>query len=408
MLCWEYPPFSVGGLASHVEDLLSAYSGNDELECHLITLAGNSDLPPIQVKNNVYIHRIKPYDSVTAPDFITWVLQVNVAMLEYANGLTNQIDQVDVIHAHDWLVAFAARALKHSLKLPLIATIHATERGRNNGIHSSMQRYIDNVEWWLCYEAWKVICCSGHMHWEITNNFQVPADKVVIIPNGVDPGKFMKKAKSPVMEKKYAHTDKLVCFIGRLVREKGIQVLIEAAPRILSRYPNTRFAIVGKGPYQHDLMGMANGLGVGHSFDFLGYVEEEAKRYLLQNSTVACFPSLYEPFGIVALEAMICKTPVVVSQVGGFEEIIDHRITGLKAYPGNANSLGDQILAILDNRVDIKTMVEQAYQKVQHEYSWSHIAGKTMGIYLKVKDESENTKWVNAYERLLTPVSLQH
>ncbi|MDW7674224.1 MAG: glycosyltransferase family 4 protein [Bacillota bacterium] len=400
MLSWEYPPYSVGGLASHVEDLLEAYQ-DQNIECHLITLADSNSTTPIEVKHNIHIHRIKPYDSVSALDFITWVLQTNIAMLEYANGLIYRTGSFDLVHAHDWLVAFTARALKHSLKIPVIATIHATERGRNNGIHTPMQRYIDNVEWWLCYEAWQVICCSKHMHGEITRNFQVPSDKVTIIPNGVDPGKLEGKGNSPSLEQQYIATDKVVSFIGRLVREKGIQVLIDAAPKILEHYPNTRFVIAGKGPYQQELQNQVNKMGLAQQINFLGYVDDDAKKFLLNRSDIACFPSLYEPFGIVALEGMISKTPVVVSQVGGFDEIIDHGITGMKAYPGNANSLADQILAIFDKKVNVNQMIANAYQKVWDEYTWDKIAANTIEVYQEVKIEAANANWISVYDKEL-------
>ncbi|MBM7854988.1 glycogen(starch) synthase [Desulfohalotomaculum tongense] len=382
VLSWEYPPKSVGGLAQHVYDLYNSMS-KQQHEVHIITV-GSPDVPEYENVRGVKVYRVIPYQ-VSSPDFVTWVMQLNVAMLERCLSLVRDMEGVfDVIHAHDWLVAYAARALKHSLQIPLIATIHATEHGRNNGLHNDLQRHISDIEWWLCYEAWRVIVCSRYMHGEVRNVFQVPEDKLRIIPNGVNPQYFAVK-NNRVQRNDYAAPDeKIVFYVGRLVREKGVQVLLEAAPKILHYCPGTKFIIAGKGPYTIPLKRQARRMGIESRVYFTGYVDDSTRNSLYKFADVAVFPSLYEPFGIVALEAMAARTPLVVSDTGGLAEIIDHGVNGLKAYTGNPNSVADNVLHMLLNPDSAGRMKERAYKEVVEKYNWQKIAGETVRLYEEI------------------------
>ncbi|GAB4268866.1 glycosyltransferase family 4 protein [Thermincola ferriacetica] len=381
---WEYPPKSVGGLAQHVYYLSKALAKWGH-QVYVVT-CGGPDTEPVENIDGVQVHRVHSY-AVSAPDFRTWILHLNLSMLEYAVTLLNSIDGVDVVHAHDWLVAYAGRAVKHAYRIPLVATIHATEYGRNHGLHNDNQRYISDVEWWLTYEAWRVICCSSYMEQELKNFFQLPGDKIRIIPNGVEPEDF--QAPASIREER----GKMIFFIGRLVREKGVQVLLEAAPRILSQYPDTRIVIAGKGPYEDYLRAIAHGLGLNGKVEFAGYVNDMQRNRLYQQATVAAFPSLYEPFGIVALEAMAAKTPVVVGDTGGLREIVEHGVDGLKCYPGSAQSLADNILAVFNDPGLAQRLKKAGYEKVIKKYSWDAIAGQTAEVYKEIVNEAKSVNW---------------
>ncbi|WP_207640994.1 glycosyltransferase family 4 protein [Desulfofalx alkaliphila] len=391
MLSWEYPPKSVGGLAQHVYDLTKAMA-EQKHQLHLITI-GSPGVPDYENVNGVHVYRVTPYQ-VSSPDFVTWVMQLNVSMLERCLTLVRDMEEpFEVIHAHDWLVAYAARALKHSLRIPLIATVHATEYGRNNGLHNDMQRHISDIEWWLSYEAWKVIVCSHYMHNEMQQVFQVPADKLVIIPNGVDAENFS-VGQHTVPRENYASPDeKIVFYVGRMVREKGVQVLLDAVPKILHYHPNTKFIIAGKGPHLMHLKRQARRMGIEQRVYFTGYVDDNTRNSIYKHASVAVFPSLYEPFGIVALEAMAARTPVVVSDTGGLSEIINHGVNGLKAYTGNANSLADNILHLLMNPRSAREMQEKAYREVIEKYNWQGIAGKTVDLYQRVISAHYTANW---------------
>lgn len=390
MLSWEYPPKSVGGLAQHVYDLTNALAENG-VDVHLIT-AGGQGAPVFEKVHGVKVYRVEPYQ-VSSPDFVTWVAQLNVALLERAISIASTLGEIQILHAHDWLVAYAARALKHSWKIPLVATIHATEYGRNHGLHNDIQRHISDIEWWLTYEAWKVICCSYYMENELRHVFQIPQDKIKVIPNGVDNTNFQTRS-SKVRRSDYAAPDeKIVFYVGRLVREKGVQVLLDAAPEILAHHPQTKFIIAGKGPFMDALKRQAMLNGIANRVYFTGYIDDTVRNNLYHWADAAVFPSLYEPFGIVALEAMAARTPVVVSDSGGLGEIVNHGVDGLKAYSGDSHSLAQNILALLKQPQLGMKLRENAFKRVLNEFNWSKIAWQTALVYREVWEGHRRSAW---------------
>ena len=391
MLTWEYPPRIEGGLAQHVYDLSHALS-RQGVDVTVIT-CGTSGAPSFEDDRGVNVYRVTPY-ALSPPDFPLWVLQLNTAMLETV-PVINKNNKPDLIHAHDWLVAFAARALKHAYRLPLVVTIHATEFGRHNGLHTPLQNYISNVEWWLTFEAWRVIVCSRYMEHELKYIFQLPGDKVRIIHNGVDPANYEVRTARVTRDMYAAPGEKIVFYVGRLVREKGVQVLLHAVPKILAGHPRTKFVIAGKGPYQEDLKRLAARLGIAQSVYFTGYVDNEVRNALYSWADVAVFPSLYEPFGIVALEGMAARTPVVVSDTGGLSEIVEHEVDGLKVPPDAPEALASAVLRILHHPDFGRLLQDRAYKKVLTQYNWQHVARQTRSVYVEVREERQRSNWVS-------------
>ncbi|MBE3581646.1 MAG: glycosyltransferase family 4 protein [Thermoanaerobacteraceae bacterium] len=391
-LSWEYPPHSVGGLARHVEDLTHALAAQGQ-DVHVITIGRPEASGMQRQEKGVFVHRVEAYP-VHAPDFVTWVLQLNIRFLEEAIFLWRHYGPFHLIHAHDWLVAFAGRALKHAYRLPLVATIHATEAGRNRGIHNDLQRYIHSVEWWLTYEAWRVVVCSQHMREEVQGLFQVPLDKITVIPNGVMPSKFREADPPPEVRRRYAlPQERIIFFVGRLVVEKGVQVLLEAMPQVLARCPEAKLVVAGQGPMEGELKSRAWELGIAHKVCFTGYVDDRTRNQLYRLAEVAVFPSLYEPFGIVALEAMAAGVPVVVSETGGLKEIVTHGINGMRAFPGNTHSLADNIVALLQDPALAARVKEGGRRLVKEVYDWRQIARRTWELYTSVYEEYRRTPW---------------
>ncbi|MGB9791707.1 MAG: glycosyltransferase family 4 protein [Thermacetogeniaceae bacterium] len=387
MLSWEFPPRSVGGLSQHVADLSAALARIGE-DVHVVTCAAPG-APEAEVIGGVHVYRVDPYH-LPALDFITWVLQLNLSMAERAVSLISSGCAFDLVHAHDWLVAFAGRVLKHAYRLPLIATIHATEYGRNGGLHNDLQRYISDVEWWLTYEAWRVIVCSRYMEDELKRIFQLPGDKIRVVPNGVDLRRYQRVEAKELSRGLFAAPgEKIVLYVGRLVHEKGAHLLIEAVPKILYRYPKAKFVIAGKGPAADYLKGKARQLGVEGRVCFTGYVDDATRDFLYRQADVAVFPSLYEPFGMVVLEAMAARAPVVVSDVGGLSEIVQHEHNGLKFYAGNSDSLADNVLRLLIDSDLAARLAERAYRELPKLYAWDEIARKTLLVYKEVRREYE-------------------
>lgn len=387
MLTWEYPPRIVGGIARVVHDLSHVFAKQGH-EVHVITYKeGNTK--EFERDGEVFVHRIETYP-INANNLIDWVMQFNFCVIEKAADVIKKFGKFDVIHAHDWLVAYSARALKNSYKIPLVATIHATESGRNKGIHDKNQGYVNDVEWLLTYEASNVICNSLYMKYEIRNLFGKPMDNIHVVPNGINVNKFDGKERDWDFRRNYASdNEKIVFFAGRIVYEKGIQVLLDAAPKILQNYNDVKFVIAGRGPCMDDLRAQAERLGISNRVYFTGYLNDVQITKMYKAIDVAVFPSLYEPFGIVALEGMLAGAATVVSDTGGLNEIVSHGIDGMKSYAGNCNSLADSILEVLFNQDLCKQIAKNAHEKVVTEYNWEVIAKKTMEVYKETIKEAK-------------------
>ncbi len=390
MLTWEYPPRLVGGIAHVVSELSQALAHEGNEVVVITTLEEN--LPETEEAGGVTIHRVAPYHGQPL-NFFAWVHQLNLAMLERGVSLCLK-RPFDLVHAHDWLVAYAARGIKHIFQMPLIATIHATEFGRNEGLHTDEQRYIGEVEWFLTYEAWRVICNSRYMRDEIESVFNLPPDKISIIPNGIRPAAFQVSAPDPAVRQKFAAPEeKIIFFIGRLVREKGVQLLLEALPLIEARFPHVRAVIAGQGPYAEELHRLALHFGVDRRVTFAGYIDEETRNQLYAHADVAVFPSLYEPFGLVALEAMAAGTPVVVGDSGGFAETVSHGINGIRAAAGSVASLAEEICALLDDQELACRLVRHALKDLEEKYCWAFIARQYEAIYQQIVFSPEARRW---------------
>jgi glycosyltransferase involved in cell wall biosynthesis len=317
-------------------------------------------------------------------------LNMQRAASEFIRGSNGQ---VDILHAHDWLSATAAMGMKHMLRLPLVATIHSTEYGRRNGLHTPYQRMIHDMEHWLAYEAWRVICCSEYMASHVSWALGLPREKVDVIPNGVDWKEYTKPYDRKNFRRRFASPrEKLVLFVGRLVHEKGASVLVEGIPKILSRV-DAKFVIVGDGYMRDQLISRAQALHVEAKVYATGFLDDETVKLLFRTADVCVVPSLYEPFGIVALEAMAAQAPLVVSDVGGLSEIVEHDKTGVKIYANSPDSLAWAVTRVLTDTRYADTLRNGSYEQVQQVYDWNTIAANTKTVYERVLEESRSRNW---------------
>lgn len=381
MLTWEYPPRVVGGIARVVYDL-SHRLIKDGHEVTVITYReGNA--PYYEDDKGVKVHRVDNY-MINPNNFIDWIMQMNFNMVTEANKIIAKEGNFDIIHAHDWLVASAAKTIKNSYNIPIVATIHATEAGRNSGIHDETQRYINDTEWMLTYEATEVIVNSNYMKSEIQRLFGLPFEKINVVANGVNLNKFTGIDRDYTFRRRFAmDNEKIILFMGRLVNEKGVQHLIAAMPKILAGYHDAKLVIAGKGGMLDELRAEADALGLGDKVYFAGYLGGKDVERMYKAADISVFPSTYEPFGIVALEGMLAERPIVVSDAGGLGEIVEHRETGMKSYCGNANSIADSILELLYNPELYENIVRKAKAKVKNNYNWAKIAQDTHFTYQK-------------------------
>ena len=382
MLTWEYPPRIVGGIARVVHDL-SKRLIKDGHEVTVVTYRDNADVPEYENDKVVNVYRVDNY-MIHPNNFIDWIMQLNFNMLSKATEIINKEGGFDVIHAHDWLVTYAAKSLKNAYDIPIVATIHATEAGRNSGIHDETQRYINDTEWLLTYEATEVIVNSNYMKNEIQRLFGLPFDKINVIPNGINLSNFTGIERDYDFRRQYAmDNEKIILYVGRLVYEKGVQHLIAAMPKILSNYHDAKLIIAGRGGMMDELRAEASNLGLNDKIYFTGYLNSKQVQKMYKCADVAVFPSTYEPFGIVALEAMLAGVPTVVSDVGGLDEIVTHGVDGMKSYAGNANSIADSVTALLYDHQLATNVSKKAKQKVKDQFNWEKIAQDTHFTYEK-------------------------
>ncbi len=397
MLTWEFPPRIIGGISPHVYYLSKSLARNGA-KVYVVT-CDFPGAPQHEVVDGVQVLRIDSYKN-PSPDFATWVYLMNVNMQKEAAALVNSLGgKIDVFHAHDWLVATAGIGLKHVFRKPLFATMHSTEIGRRNGIHFDYEKMIHETEAWLTYEAWKVICCSDYMVSHVRWAFGLPEDKLVMVPNGVNTevyaghGEDLREFRS-----KFAlPEEKIVLFVGRLVYEKGVHVLVNAVPKVLEK-ANAKFIIVGNGYMKEQLSGLVKSMGLVHKVLFTGFVDDETLRKLQRCADVSVVPSLFEPFGIVALEAMAARSPVVVSDTGGLSEIVEHDISGVKVYVNNPDSLAWGINRILIDDGFANWLRTNAFKRVQEKYNWDKIGQQTSNIFRTVLNEYSKSFWAQKNE----------
>ena len=381
MLTWEYPPRIVGGIARVVHDL-SKRLIKDGHDVTVVTYK-EGNVPYFEDDKGVKVYRVDNF-MINPNNFIDWIMQLNFNLVAKANEIMSKEGKFDVIHAHDWLVAYAAKTIKNSYDIPIVSTIHATESGRNSGIHDEVQRYINDTEWMLTYESTEVIENSNYMKCELQRLFGLPFEKINVVPNGINLTNFNGVEKDYDFRRQFAmDNEKIILFTGRLVYEKGIQHLIAAMPKVLSRYSDAKLVIVGRGGMIDELKRQVDYLGLGDKVYFTGYLDSKKIVKMYKCADVAVFPSTYEPFGIVTLEAMLAGIPVVTSDIGGLNEIVEHGVNGMKSYAGNSNSIADSILALLYDKRLAQEVVKNAKAKVKNEYNWPKIAQDTHFTYQK-------------------------
>jgi glycogen(starch) synthase len=380
-LTWEFPPRVVGGIARHCEGLTKALVQQNH-EVYLFTLDFPGS-PSYEEMDGVKVYRAST--ELGHPNFLTWVLMFNHFLTKRVADVTSKVD-FDVMHVHDWLAAFSGISFKHYLKKPMVLTVHSTEVGRAQGLHSPDSFSINGIEWWAMYEADRVIVCSHSMKNEICDHFNLPREKVDVIPNAIDASKYQISVDRGAVRQRYGvgWGEKLILCVGRLVPQKGIEYFIRAIPAIAKRYPEAKFVIVGEGWSRDILEAEARASGQGRKIQFTGFASDREVINLMSSADVLVVPSIYEPFGIVALEGMATGVPVVASKVGGLSEVIEHDRTGLFVYPKNPDSIAWGVDRILSDPDHAKWLAENAKEKLHKAYSWEAVAMKTVDVYRKV------------------------
>jgi glycogen(starch) synthase len=386
LLSWEYPPVIEGGLARHVRKLAEALVrqglGVDVLT-RGVADGPQTGQPGVDELGGVRIHRVREPDWPRDLDrFVAWVEQMNSDMLTAGEALAEEHDY-ELIHGHDWLVAQASASLARRAGVPYVTTIHATEHGRHQGwVQEPPQSHIHSVERWMARRADAVIVCSYYMRWHVADIFDIDERRIVVIPNGIDPSELRPTADLRSLRAKFAAPhEKLVLFVGRLVYEKGFQLALDALPGVIERVEDVRFLVAGSGTHEIELKQQAQRLGLSAHGGFLGWIGDDVLHSLYRIADLCVVPSIYEPFGLVALEAMASGCPCIVADTGGLREVVPvgERV-GLRFNGGDAEHLGVMIERLLVDDALRERLVTEASEHVLR-FDWDDIAERTRGTY---------------------------
>jgi len=376
---WEsLHSIAVGGIAPVVTELSAALERKGH-EVHMFTRVGDGQ-KWYECIDGVHYHRC-PF----APHHILYE-EVNNMCRSFVYSFFQTEDYIggfDIIHGHDWLTANAISWIKKSRWKKTIFAIHSTEYGRSgNNFWDGTSAIIRDYERHGTYVADKVITVSGALKNEIMWMYNVPDWKISVIYNGISVHNYHGWIDPGEIRKRYwiGPLDPMVLFIGRITCQKGPDLLLEAAPFILSYYPHAKFVFVGDGDMKGSLEERARILNVAHATRFLGYKSGQELIDLYKSCDVVCVPSRNEPFGIVVLEAWSAGKPVVVSQNGGPGEFVWHGVNGLRVYD-NANSIAWGIGTLLSNFEHARWMGRNGRYAAEVAFSWDSIADKTLGVY---------------------------
>jgi glycogen(starch) synthase len=381
ILSWEYPPLIEGGLARHVRKL-SENLVRQDVEVHVLT-RGMEESPAEEEMEGVVVHRVRePRRPRELGEFVTWIEHMNADMLAAGVELGDRFS-FDVVHGHDWLVAVAGDHLANRFRCPFVVTIHATEYGRHQGwVDKHPQSHIHGVERWMANRAERVITCSAYMREHVADIYGLGEERISVIPNGIDPTDLVPVDDLEALRSRFAEPhERLVLLVGRLVYEKGFQIALEALPGLIERLRDVRFLVAGSGTAEQELRDQARELGLDRHGTFLGWIGDDVLHSLYRIADLTVVPSIYEPFGLVALEAMASGCPCLVADTGGLREVVPSDETvGLRFRSRDPASLGAMAERLLADDALRDRLVAEAQEHVL-TFDWADVAKQASLVY---------------------------
>ncbi len=386
-MSWEYPPIVAGGLARHVCKLSEALV-RAGVEVHVLTRGGRDGAgggPSSECCAGVVVHRV-PEDPMPRDldAFVAWVEGMNSHMHAAGRQLGKHL-QFELVHGHDWLVAGAAAALATRLRCPYLTTIHATEYGRHQGwVDKHPQSYIHGMETWMAGRADRVITCSHYMRGHVADVFAISEERITVIPNGIDRADLHPVADLDALRLRFAEPgERLVLLVGRLVYEKGFQLALDAMPQVIRRSGRVRFLVAGSGTHEAELRKQARRLGLDKHGTFMGWIGDDMLHSLYRIADLCVVPSIYEPFGLVALEAMASGCPCIVANTGGLREVVPNADVGLRFTSRNPRALAAMMQRVLDDPALRERLVAEASVHVLR-FDWNDVARQTALVYAEL------------------------
>ncbi len=335
--------------------------------------------PEHMVINGVHYHTL---DVQPAPSSYSLAFGMSDLMIDRLHSVERMWGEFDIIHGHDWLVVDALQRMKSEGR-KVMMTYHSTEYGRNGGIMGDWPSFhqISDRERYAAQIADRVTTISEHMRRELNWLYDIPLDKIGMVPNGIDPERYRVDVDAGrVKESLGIHPlAPLVLFAGRLEYQKGPDLLVEAIPKVLETRADVKFAFLGRGGMRGELEAMARRLSVGDATLMLGFLPFWEYLEKINSCDIVCIPSRNEPFGLVLLEAWSAGRPVLASRVGGLNENIESGVNGLLTAP-NPSDISRSISYLLGSPGVLKRLGEAGTEKAK-EFGWDRAVTELLENY---------------------------
>ena len=362
MIGWEYPPFTVGGLGTHCYGLSrSLADAGVKVDFYMPKTKHNtkSDKKNLVIKE-VGETEIFPYDRPESKEiegsFFEAVGRYNNLVIAKVKGKYN------LIHCHDWLTIKASMALKETMGIPMVLTVHSTEYDRSG--------WLDPNQWFIDIEregmekADRIIAVSQFTKRTIIQKYGINPDKISVIYNAVYPISKL-------------HKQKVVLFLGRLTIQKGAEFFLRAAKKVNEHEPDVWFVVAGDGDMLTRLIDQAVELGISDRVIFTGRLTDDEIKHIYGIASVYVMPSVSEPFGITALEAISASTPTIASKTAGVCETLRNC---LKVDFWDTDEIANKIVSVLRYESLRKALAENGRHEIEL-FTWDNVAGKTLDVY---------------------------
>ena len=386
MFGWEFPPLSSGGLGTACYGLTKSLSKKGVEITFVLPYSGDIDADFLKIipAGNVKIRNIssflQPYMSSQEykkslgkkpqPKIYGSTLFEEVARYTLAAEKIAEEEDFDIIHCHDWMTFGAGIRAKKKKGKPLVLHVHATEHDRTGG--HQVNQHVYDLERHGIHKADKVIAVSNFTKTKIMDHYGLPSEKIRVVHNAVDFSQHYYDEDFGIKK-----TDRIVLFLGRITLQKGPDYFVHAAKKVLGHEKNVKFVIAGSGDMEPFIIEKAAELGIADKVLFAGFLNQDDVERAYKMADIYVMPSVSEPFGITALEAMKYKTPSIVSKQSGVSEVIRHC---LKVDFWDVDEMSGKIIALLRYKPLHETLKEDGYFEVKR-FSWDTPAEKCIQVY---------------------------
>jgi glycogen(starch) synthase len=386
MIGWEFPPLHSGGLGVHSYELTRELTRMGHRVTFLTPFSGPfTEVPGVTFRwpggPQLPTERPRSAGAASLEPQAEWpgsydeapidpARPYHEAMTDYNGWLSKLtgLESVDVIHVHDWFGTIGAAQLARRLERPLVMTVHSTEYDRSLG--HPWTEILEREQYGLD-AADLVIAVSRHLKAQLVERYHVPERKIRVVYNAVRP---------PERLAPLGTRDPVVLYLGRLAAMKGVDTFLRAGARVLRQIPDALLVVAGEGPEFPRLLTIAAHLGIGDRTLFLGKVTEDERAGLLARASVFVLPSVVEPFGIAALEAMAAGVPTIVSKTSGVAEVAEN-VFAVDFW--DIEEFASRIAELLEYPTLSRTMGERGQVDALKE-GWTERAIETVGVYAEL------------------------